>query len=1748
MLNLRLHIVILLIFVPISVFAQTVNFEDDFSDQDISDWSGTLTDFTFITEGNNVLLQQDAAAAGTSYLSISSSNVVGYWEFFLRLDGFSPSDGNKAEIYLMSDGADLTTSINGYMLQAGENLSGDVFRLFRITGGTKDAEVLTGTTDISSGGDFRVKVTRDASGNWSLEVAEDYTGLLTEEASGTDNTYTAASHLGFITTYTSTRTDKFAFDFKIDIPPIAVDNVTLFSDSEIDITFNKAYDPASVQTTDFTLFPGTRNPQSFSHLSAESLRISFSDPIPSGVNDLNISGVDDLSGSTTIADTTFHIVVFDDFEPGDIVINEFMKDPPTGASEYIEIHNASAKYLNLRDWQIGDNGTVTTIGTSNSPILPNDYVVISADTSLLRTYFGSANYILASLPTLNNGDDEVRLFDNAGATVDSLSYTSEWGGVDVAIERRDPSVASIYLENWGDSPNPNFGTPGTPNEVSADTEAPQISEVILQESLTLLMVSSERLENITAENPGNYSLSLNPQPGVSTPVVPLVTTANQIAADTVELTLDNEISEYDGSWNLDAADLTDIFGNSANGTYEFEFQNPFVLAGLTVITRSQLLLEFSESVDPASIQPSDFMINSVPADPGTGISQPTGDQIQLDLTSPLASGPSDIILNDLQSVSGWTIKGDTSFEFFIFDEFADGDIIINEFMKDPPSSATDYVELRNTSSKYLNLKNWQVGDELALTTISDSDFLLYPDSYTVITPDTSALINTFGPAYYIQASLPNLNSTTSDQVRLFTSVGAVADSLQYERNWGGENVALERRDPTAPSIYKENWGNSPSPEFGTPGSENLIPEDVIAPNIVNLNVIDESTLQVLFTERIQLSSAENIANYELTAPTEIADQVPPISSVTFLEPDTVIIQFQYSLPKQDLGATYELSIQDQADIFGNIAGSLSRLFFLIDIQEADSGDVVINEFMYDPAIAYSEFIELYNKSDKNIDLQNWTLNDNTGNRRTIANSNTELVQGGYVILVPDSSLYDQFSDKNILVLGTAFPSLNNSSDDIVIRDQNGTLIDSLTYLSDWGGDQVSLERLDPVAPSIYSENWGDSPSPDLATPGTLNDIAPDTDPPLIIQAFTVGTDTLRLRYNERIQTGPATNTSNYTISPNISIDAILQTEGNVISIALSSTLTDGTIYSISIQDQLDIFGNLQSTANVNIEFTQFSNALPGDIIVNEILYRRLTGDSPEFVELYNQSAKNFDLSNWTFADAANSTTLPFGTQIKSGEYLILTDTENFTAAKTQTINGMLNGNVVYLPRFPSLNDNDDVVVIKNGSGMVIDSVSYKNNWGGDSPGVSLERKDPLSASNDLNNWASSIAQSGNTAGTQSSVFEPDQDPPQVIFAKTIDNDRISLIFSEFVVPNNAILSVNESSLSIYDFDPDNGNQIIAGPVAAGLGKALNLSISNIEDYRGNVSNELSIEVSQPLTPGSVVINEIMFDPLADSEDNLPDQTEYIELYNRSDYAISLEGLFLHDAPDENNEVRPIDPVSSQYKWIPSNNYVLIYAEDQATEFDNSRLAKFFEISGSTEEFKIRIDRSSLSLASTDDAIYIADSTKVAIDSVFYDESWHNPNLFDTDGVALERIDPNGPGNDDSNWSSSTRVNGGTPAEQNSIYQIAGSTPVATGLAFTPNPFSPDDDGFEDNLFLNYKLDESDYLLRVRIFDRYGRQVKQLADGKPAGFEGSLIWDGLTDERKKNRVGIYIILFEAYNSANGKNKTFKNTVVLARKFQ
>lgn len=397
------------------------------------------------------------------------------------------------------------------------------------------------------------------------------------------------------------------------------------------------------------------------------------------------------------------------------------------------------------------------------------------------------------------------------------------------------------------------------------------------------------------------------------------------------------------------------------------------------------------------------------------------------------------------------------------------------------------------------------------------------------------------------------------------------------------------------------------------------------------------------------------------------------------------------------------------------------------------------------------------------------------------------------------------------------------------------------------------------------------------------------------------------------------------------------------------------------------------------------------------------------------------------------------------------------------------------------------------------------------------------------------------------AFQPNEQPPQLRFAVYDEAGNIEVRFSEFVRPGpETSFSLDDQMLEITSYDSLRADVITLRNPAdlkqeAGPEDEV-LRINNLNDVPGNRAEALEIPLAQPIQPGDVVINEIMFQPFNDSRNDFPDQSEYVELFNTRDYAINLEGFFMHKEADRDGDLSALFPTDSRSAWLPAGGYALLYAE-QEPEFENSRIAQFFGLSESPSFF--RTDRSTLSLSVDEDRVYLAAPDSSVIDSVFYRADWHNPNLVDTRGISLERINPFGESNAGQNWGSNVLPEGGTPGAENSLFATPSATPESSGLVMEPNPFSPDGDGREDKLFINYRLDEADYLLRVRIFDRYGRLVKTLADGKAAGPEGSLLWDGRRDNGQENRIGIYIILFEAYNSSAGSKQSFRKSVVLAR---
>ncbi|MCW8848625.1 MAG: gliding motility-associated C-terminal domain-containing protein, partial [Melioribacteraceae bacterium] len=165
-------------------------------------------------------------------------------------------------------------------------------------------------------------------------------------------------------------------------------------------------------------------------------------------------------------------------------------------------------------------------------------------------------------------------------------------------------------------------------------------------------------------------------------------------------------------------------------------------------------------------------------------------------------------------------------------------------------------------------------------------------------------------------------------------------------------------------------------------------------------------------------------------------------------------------------------------------------------------------------------------------------------------------------------------------------------------------------------------------------------------------------------------------------------------------------------------------------------------------------------------------------------------------------------------------------------------------------------------------------------------------------------------------------------------------------------------------------------------------------------------------------------------------------------------------------------------------------------------------------------------------------------SIKYLDSWHNSSQLETKNISIELINFNLQRSIGSNWSSCVNGFGATPGQDNSI-DVKNVVSKAK-LEITPNPFSPDNDGFEDFSFINYNLTKPISQVRIRIFDSKGRKVRSIANNELVGSTGTIIFDGLDENNHQLKMGIYIVLFEAVNIENVVVDVIKEVVVVARK--
>jgi hypothetical protein len=415
------------------------------------------------------------------------------------------------------------------------------------------------------------------------------------------------------------------------------------------------------------------------------------------------------------------------------------------------------------------------------------------------------------------------------------------------------------------------------------------------------------------------------------------------------------------------------------------------------------------------------------------------------------------------------------------------DVLIDEIMADPtPLNGlpdAEWIELRNRSAFEVNLQNWKIGKPSGLSGSMPS-YILKPDSFVIVcTGSAVAALSVFGPVISV-TSFPSL-SNTGDLLYLQDASGNTIHTVNYTDAWYQNELkkdggwTLEMTDTQNPCAGASNWKASTDPSGGTPGRKNSNdasnPDDT-SPKLLRAYAPDSVHITLVFDEPLNAVSAALTTGY--TVSDGIGNPITAIAISPLF--DRVSLELATALQRNRI---YTVTVNTLSDCVNNGIGTSNTARVGL-YEHTDSLDMVVNEVLFNPSTTSNDYVEIYNRSNKILNLrQAYLANLNTSGVISsitqlsaedyllfpgdfmVATDNADLVKATYITQNPDAFIQ------------ITMPSFNDDEGNVILLNEQGNIVDQLAYKDDWhfklisNEEGVSLERIDYNAPTQQEQNW-----------------------------------------------------------------------------------------------------------------------------------------------------------------------------------------------------------------------------------------------------------------------------------------------------------------------------------------------------------------------------------------------------------------------------------------------------------------------------------------------------------------------------------------------------------------------------------------------------------------------------------------------------------------------------------------------------
>ena len=533
----------------------------------------------------------------------------------------------------------------------------------------------------------------------------------------------------------------------------------------------------------------------------------------------------------------------------------------------------------------------------------------------------------------------------------------------------------------------------------------------------------------------------------------------------------------------------------------------------------------------------------------------------------------------------------------------------------------------------------------------------------------------------------------------------------------------------------------------------------------------------------------------------------------------------------------------------------------------------------------------------------------------------------------------------------------------------------------------------------------------------------------------------------------------------------------------------------------------------------------GDIVITEIMAKPNPAvglPEVEWIEIYNNRDEAVNLGKCKIETPAKIGTL--GEYVlEAHDYAVLC---SYNAAVEMSV---ISQKICIVESMPALNNDGNTLTLKNRQNHTISFVEYSSDWydseafKGDG-GWSLERIDPNNPLSNANTWGPSIDPRGGTPAEKNSIAEelPDVMIPRIIGVGVENEKLVHIYFNKpmrgEIVELEKNIEISGNSLKSFGWvEPKREILELSLNEALDSTHRIELTFTNfvcISDWN-MADTTITLALPQQARYMDLVLNELM--PYVNEG-----QSKFIEIYNNSEFYIDLKGLMLSNR-DEGGMLKNSKIIVSDSRIVAPHTFIVVTTD-----------TAMLKCSWGVNYESLYINMTLPSMAAKEGKLVLTDRSGRVIDEVHYSNAWHHPTLKDLHNVSLERIDPMGNTQEAENWqSASSAVGYNTAGWENSQYFEDSESESDKSFWLDTNIFSPNNDGYEDWLIINYQLPQSGYTATIDIYTRHGAHVCKMADNRLIDTEGQITWDGTTKDGAMIPAGLYVIMVQATNEDGDK---------------